>query len=272
MAISMYLAVELKDALSKSYGKQALLSNFLPFDAYFQDQSPEVVSRFLGQSILRNRLVSGAWRAFEEPTVGWPPELKSASLVMLKGLNSVLTLSLEFDEAEYAQVASYRKLSSVRLRKLLELFQVESFLQTDRSVYATVGTIAPIGNPWEPLTSDGWVHIQGDYIQGRLLEQLVTRVGIERALLGWAAWKGEGSRLPLLMPPISLAKIRKWPVELLTDRTEISQRYLALRESLNLPRSRAELMEAGKSWWSSASTVGASVAALAAVLGLWLRG
>lgn len=271
MAISMYLAVELKDVWSKSYGKRALLANFLPHDPYFQDQNPEVVSRFLGHSIMENRLVSGAWRGFEDPSAEWPTELKAASLIRLKGLNSVLTLSLEFDDVEYAQVASYRKLSSVRLRKLLEIFQVESLLQTDCSVYAVVGTMVPAGNPWEPLTSDGWVHIQGDFIQGRLLEQLVTRVGIERALLGWATWKGEGSRLPFLMPPMSLGRIRKWPVELLTDRTEISQRYLALRESLNLPRSREELIEAGKSWWSSSATVGATVAALAALLGLWLR-
>lgn len=267
----MYLAVELKDVFSKPHGKQVLLSNFIPFDAYLQNQSLEVVSRFLGQSILKNRLVSSTWTAFEYPTKGWPTELKAASLIRLKGLNSILTLSLEFEDAEYAQVASYRKLSSVRLRKLLELLQVESFLQTDRSVYATVGTIAPIGNPWEPLTSDGWVHIQGDYIQGRLLEQLVTRVGIERALLGWAAWKGEGSRFPLLIPPISLGRIRKWPVELLTDRTEISQRYLALRETLNLPKARAELVEAGRSWWATASVAAASVAAIGALFGLWIR-
>jgi hypothetical protein len=49
--------------------------------------------------------------------------------------------------------------------------------------------------------------------------------------------------------------MRHWPVQLLTDWKQVSDQYLALRLSLNLPAVRDEVIERGKHWWTVAGAV-----------------
>jgi hypothetical protein len=187
----------------------------------------------------------------------------------LSSANSVLVLGLNFDSQQYGEVAKHRKLSSQTLLSYLRTFELESAIDTDRAIYPVIGTITEVGDEWSPPTQDGWAHLQGDFVDAKLLEQIVTRVAIERALAGWSLWPTENRFTQLLKAPRALWLMRHWPVQLLTDWKQVSDQYLALRLSLNLPAVRDEVIERGKHWWTVAGAVTGLLALVLALASLY---
>jgi hypothetical protein len=185
-------------------------------------------------------------------------------LQMLRGINPVMTLVLRYPDEKLPPEGIHR-LSSRKIFKVLETLGLESCLDKSTSVYSVVGSLAPIGDDWLPLTKDGWLHIQGTYVHEQILRHVVTQVAIERSILNSAVAPRRGLGR-VFAPAIAARKVRQWPVEFLTDWESISASYRELRLSLNLPAVRAEVLEQGKHWWTVASVMLGFVAVVVALL------
>ena len=171
----------------------------------------------------------------------------------LRGINSVMTLMLRYPEEKLPPEGIHR-LSASKILKVLETVGLGECLDKSTSVYSVVGSLAPVGDVWLPLTKDGWLHLQGGYMHEQIIRHVVMQVAIERSILNFAlaARPGLGR---LLAPAVAARKVRQWPVEFLADWESIPASYRALRESLNLPAVRAEVLEQGKHWWTVVSVI-----------------
>lgn len=266
MAITMFIGLELRAREIKQYRSKRAVENFSLVENEIRQWNTDLASRFLGQSLLHSRVIRRVWNARQDKFFG---ALRSAKVYRLSSANSVLVLGLLFENEQYGEVAKHRKLSSQTLLSYLRNFELESVIDTDRAIYPVIGTIAEVGDEWSPMTRDGWAHIQGDFVDAKLLEQIVTRVAIERALAGWSIWPTGKVFTQLFQAPRALWLMRNWPVELLTDWRKISDQYLALRHSLNLPAVREEVLERGKHWWTVAGAATGFVALTLAMIQLY---
>jgi hypothetical protein len=266
MAITMFIGLELKKEEIKLYKSKRAVEHFSAVDNKIRQWNADLASRLLGQSLLQSKVIRRAWNARQDKFFG---ALKSVKVYRLSSANSVLVLGLNFESQEYGEVAKHRKLSSQTLLSYLRTFELESAIDTDRAIYPVVGTITEVGDEWSPLTQDGWAHLQGDFVDAKLLEQIVTRVAIERALAGWSIWPTGNRFTQLLQAPRALWLMRHWPVQLLTDWKQVSDQYLTLRLSLNLPAVREEVIERGKHWWTVAGAVTGLLALVLALASLY---
>lgn len=261
MAIAMFVAFELEGSSIKRYRKKTAEEFFYPYhsDSYWNMELP---SRFLGTKLDKSKVIRKIWLA--KPDALLSP-VKSAKVFRLARGNGVMLLELEFETHQVDEVARYRKLSSPQLRKALRAFNLEATLDVRNAIYPVIGSIVPESDEWKPATKDGWAHVQGGHVEKVLLEQIIARVAIEKSFLSWIIRSDKRFR-----SPVGLWLIRHWPVQLLTDWRDVSDQYALLRESLNLPSVRAELIENGKSWWSSVTATLGALALIAALVGIYL--
>lgn len=266
MAITMFVGLELKKEEIKQYKSKRAVENFSIVENTIRQWNADLASRFLGQSLLQSKVIRRVWNARQDKFFG---ALRSVKVYRLSSANSVVVLGLHFDSGQYGDVAKHRKLSSQTLLSYLRTFELESAIDTDRAIYPVIGTITEVGDEWSPLTQDGWAHIQGEFVDAKLLEQIVTRVAIERALAGWSLWPTGNVVTQFFQAPRALWLMRQWPVQLLTDWKKISDQYLALRHSLNLPAVRDEVIERGKHWWAVTGAVIGLVALALSMVGLY---
>lgn len=231
------------------------------------DMSHKTASRLIGVSVEKNRVV----RSILEPT--WTDDIRSAlrlyrvsrvHVYKLERANPVATLSLEFFDSRLPAGSTHR-LSSTQILNILKALDLADCIDISTSVYSIVGSLAPVDDAWTPHTLDGWMHIEGGYMDAKVLEQLVAQVAIERSILNYSLRDRKGlSRL--FASPFSSNLIRRWPVEFLADRESITAGYHQLRKSLNIPNVRAELLERSRHWWTVFSVgVGLLATVIAAV-------
>lgn len=249
MTYTLFVAVE----LSSGYKKSKLPQKY--FTVRNDGQAPIVVSKKLfGASVNQSALVKRVWYSPEflpdGSIPGWKNELvEKIFAYRVRGGAVILLLQFKFETDNPGKLAQYKRLSSVQLRNVLDTIEANNFLIGNTTVYPVIGSIAPEGDDWKPLTKDGWLHIQGSYQHEKVLGEIVAQVAIERYFLTWATSPIRGIK-GLFHTPIASAVIRKWPVQFLSDWEEITRNYLRLRESLNLPNVRTEVLERGKSWWN----------------------
>jgi hypothetical protein len=257
----MFLAIELDEAFINSYRKKQAEELFFPYDSdsYWNMELP---SRFLGTKLDKSKVIKKIWLAKPDAL---PSPVKGAKVFRLARGNGVMLLELEFEAHQVDDVVRFRKLSSPQLRKILRGFDLESALDVRNAIYPVIGSIVPDYDEWTPAIKDGWAHVQGGHVEKILLEQIIARVSIERSFLSWVIRSKKRFR-----SPVGLWLIRHWPVQLLTDWREVSDQYSMLRESLNIPAVRSELIENGKSWWSSVTATLGMLALIAALVGIYL--
>lgn len=267
MAITLYVGVEIDTKGLMAYKKGKAFEHFEVYTKEIQQWGVDLSSRFLGHSLSESRLIRRIWDVKAGSLSG---TLEGLRVFRLPTANSVLVVKLRFDSQNYDEVSKYRKLSSQHLKGILRAYELEDLLVSERSIYPVIGTITDVGDPWEPGINNGWVHLQGDFVESKLLEQIVSRVTIERSILGWSIGSSRNAVTRLIRPALALGLIRRWPVELLTDWVQISDNYRLLRKSLNLPAVRAEVIERAKDWWKVVGVSAGAVGLIVAILGLYL--
>lgn len=267
MAITMYLGLELDTKGLTAYRKTKAKEYFTMYDNDIKQWGADLASRFLGHRVADSKIVRRIWDANPGALSG---SIEGLRVFRLSTVNSVLVIKLRFESQQYDEVTRYRKLSSQQLKGILRGYELDHLLVTDRSIYPVIGTITDIGDQWEPKLTNGWAHLEGDYVESKLLEQIVTRVAIERSILGWAVSFSGNPIAKLFHPAQALNLIRRWPVELLTDWKQISDNYRQLRDSLNLVAVRAEVVERAKDWWGVVGVSAALIGLVAALVGLYL--
>lgn len=262
MAIKMFIGVELDHKALRAYKRKKAEGYFSVSADEIEPWNTNVPARFLGIRLSRSKVVQRVWNADRSKL---PKEVVRAKVLRLAHANAVLLLHIEIPDYQYAEVARYRKLSSPQLRNILRGFELESLLVTSQAIYPVIGTAVSEDLDWLPEIKDGWAHTKGDFIEAQLLEEIVARVAVERSLLGWAIRSTD-----TLRAPIALWLVRNWPVQLLTDRWSISKQYAQLRDSLNFPLVRVEIIENGKYWWTTVASVTGLLAFVLTLLGLYL--
>ena len=98
-----------------------------------------------------------------------------------------------------------------------------------------------------------------------VLGHLVARVAIERALLIWAT-EAKNWMQRLTWAAIAGYRIRRWPVQLLTDRKLHTATLLEARENFNLPKVREDVLDRARGWWSVFATI---LALMAFIFGIF---
>jgi len=100
---------------------------------------------------------------------------------------------------------------------------------------------------------ENWVKLESSSttfaLRSRILRQIVTRVGIERALLTWAVKKVKQPK-KLIWGALSGFRVRRWPVALLSDLKKDADLLQSAREQFNLQNVRMEILERARSWWT----------------------
>lgn len=267
MAITMYLGFEFDAKGIAAYRKSKVYDYFVVYSKDIKQWGVDLTSRFLGHSLTESKAIRRVWEARPESLGG---SLEGIRVFRLLNANSVAVIKLRFESHEYQEVSKYRKLSSQELKGILRRYELEPLLATERSIYPVIGTITEVGDEWEPKLTSGWVHLQGDFVESKLLEQIVTRVAIERSILGWALSSSGNQIAKVLKPARALGLIRRWPVELLTERKQIAYNYRELRNSLNLVAVRAEVVDRAKDWWSAVGVTAGTLGLIAALVGLYV--
>ena len=282
MAYVMFVALEVTAKSFNSKTKKYWRENNLWLDSYkpIDKNVPKLtVRRLMGVSADDSSLIQKILEANYEPkgdTIKWRTEqvrnltlfrLSSYSRVRIAPLNSVLVIKLVFSESEISEISKFKRLNSKTYYEVLEPLKLADSIDKSSAVHPVIGTMSPEGDAWEEGVRDGWIHIQGGYIQERILEATVSRVAIERALLNWAVSREQGL-FRLIKPALIGYRLRQWRVEFLSDWETITRGQHLLRESLNLPRVREELLSISKSWWTVVGTASTLAAFVVAILSL----
>jgi len=207
------------------------------------------IERQMGSPLLSQPAVDRLWRL---PRIDEALQfLRSVELIETRGCSNLLVVSLACDTAQMARLSSANKINATLNQKIFKSLSVEPVVQfsTDGVVCSTsVESVAA-----DYLAKDSWLHLPGNsestFFLGQLCRQIAIRVALEKALLNRAV-KPSRSHLAMFMAtPISGSRLRKLRVELLADRSLYKVAYLDLRTELNLPNSRAEVMENSRHWW-----------------------
>lgn len=262
MTYTLIVAVE----LNPRYKKKKILEKHLQIQVE-ENERETVSSKLFGASVNQSSLVKKVWEKSE-----WTPDLTfpkwdSEHVEKITGfevIGGVVILLLQFRLDQPGKAANYKRLSSTHLRRVLAKINAVDYLSTASTVYPVMGSLAPVDDSWLLLTKDGWLHIQGGYQHEKVLSELVAQVAIEKYLLTWATSPVKGLR-NLFHAPYAAAVVRRWRVQLLSDWEEITVSYGRLRESLNLPGVRAEVLERGKNWWTLMTAWSSAISILGAL-------
>jgi hypothetical protein len=231
------------------------------------DVASITASRLIGVSLERSPVVKTVLELQKIPVARNPVSyVVGAKLFLLRNANPVLVLWMEFN-GSHKPKQGLQRLSVIDIQKIMEAVGLDDCIDISTSVYSIVGSIAADGDPWLPLTKDGWLHIHGTFMDRKVVQQIVTQVAIERSILNFSLlkrrWPGSW-----FAAPFAGRLIRSWPVEFLADKQSISENYHNLRKSLNIPTVRAELLDKSKQWWTVVSSGAAIVAFFITLLAL----
>lgn len=268
MVYVVYVAVELE---RKQLKRAKDLAEWWRDPEDFANLGQKTASRLIGASIENSSVLKKTIQSSKVSTIRKPLSELGATgvkLHLLRSVNSVLIISMKFEDYQIPS-GGLQRLSSIKIQRILSELGLENCLHTLTSTHAIMGSIAPDGDAWAPLTKDGWLHTHGSYIDSKVLEQTVTQVAVERSILNFGL-EPRGWACKWLISPWVGRLLRKWPVEFLTDSESITINYHALRESLNLPKVRIEMLERSKHWWTVVSAMVALLGLIGALLSTWL--
>lgn len=212
----------------------------------------KVMSRLLGKSIEATGVTKGIWFV---KTKDLPPYCLGIRIYRLRKANSILQIEFEIDSISLDLANNFRKLKSPQIKKIADHLGLSICL--DYSVDAVVGSASSTGLGFDSNILDGWIHIEsrGDdigFVAG-MARELAARVAIEKSTLNWATSDPKNFIEYVFKPATASSIVRKWPVQLLIDRQDMLQKFVGLRESLNLSAVRTEVLEQGRHWWTVAA-------------------
>lgn len=136
------------------------------------------------------------------------------------------------------------------IETVLKTFNLE--IDSSSSVDGIVGLVSTSETILDQAPSY-WIATQADQRHVRFVQEIyleiIARVAIERELLVWAT---KTAKFPLSIFKAALAgyRIRRWPVQILSDRLEHSDNILRARQRFNLPNVRQEILDRARSWWT----------------------
>jgi hypothetical protein len=149
-----------------------------------------------------------------------------------------------------APIATLEKMSQ---RKFLEAVLLGVGVQVDTtSIVDGVVTLVSSSQTTLKSAPDYWISCTASPKSFILAQEVFTditlRIAIERELLTWAT---SPAKFPfsLLRAPLGGYLLRRWPVQLLSDRNMHTQKIQDARESFNLPMVRKEVLDRARSWW-----------------------
>ena len=126
------------------------------------------VAKLVGTSLTKSNLIKRVWAANEfvfrngqrEKAEWMAMGVEAIWVHRLRGINSIMTLLLRYPD-EKLPPGGIHRLSYSKILKVMETVGLGACLDKSTSVHSVVGSLAPIGDDWLPLTKDGWLHLQG---------------------------------------------------------------------------------------------------------------
>jgi hypothetical protein len=203
-------------------------------------------------------------------------------------LSRIVTRKLTFKKIEFEvrviklKVGNHIALCIARLPETATISQIEKWatrqklqpllvelgltIANEAIVDGVIGIALKDGHSIDKIP-DHWIKTSSQKSTGlfnlEITAQLVSRIAMERELLTWATQL----KSPLFRPfwaGYAGFRVRRWPVELLTDRSSHNQLIQKARENFNLKKVRLEVLDQARSWW-------VVLAAILAVVGLVLN-
>jgi hypothetical protein len=195
-------------------------------------------------------------------------EAQEYLLCELSNGSSVLVTSFFFKKEpsvdELLAVSHHRNINN-------NIFELGLSLVLEEQVFGVVGVTSQSGDLLMQ-TPANWVKLESPprniVFKSRISRQIITRVGIERALLTWAV---SPVRQPkkLIWAALSGFRVRRWPVALLSDLKKDAELLQTAREQFNLQSVRIEVLERARSWWTVTAVILALLSFTFAVLQIW---
>lgn len=246
--------------------KRTSRANFSKRSPGRQTDSP-LVFRLLGRTIDSPGVVKSEW-IYSGVSVA-NRHFLDARLILLNGKSSLVCLSFDLSGA----VSQAEKLSStntVATANVLRLLGLETL--GDYTVKGVVASVSDVSLGLESLVRDSWLHFEAkagsmEYWMS-VLSELAVRVGLERILLQKAL---NSSAQQPFRSIVAYSRVRRWPVELMPDKTVVRDLYRDLRASLNEPALRAEILERAKVWWVVFASILSVAGLIVALLGIWVK-
>lgn len=203
------------------------------------------VQRLLGRSLK----AFGVTRGLFEKTVTHKKVIFPIRIVRLAVGSDVALVTCSVPLG--ATIATIEKMSQ---RKYLEAVLKQGGFQVDASSIVD-GVVTLISSSPTILKSapDYWISSTTSPKSFRLVQEIFAditlRIAIERELLTWAT---SPAKFPfsLLRAPLGGYLLRRWPVQLLSDRNMHTQKIQDARDSFNLPMVRQEVLDRARSWWA----------------------
>lgn len=191
-------------------------------------------------------------------------DFENLRLFTCRGTRAVLTFELQISTEKDA----------IKLRNLSDPIwtNIEKFgvtIARNKAVSAICGVILNKQDQTQGLVSEGMLvftqSISSKRFISTLASEIVSRVAIERSTLGFAISPPKPRILLISHAVYSGYLVRRWPVQLLTDREFIATNYKILRNSANLDNVRAEVLDRAKAWWSVSAALFALISILATI-------
>ena len=230
------------------------------FEKLKPDQLQDAVHRLLGRDLSVRKITRGQFRRTGMDKNGL---VFTIDVVRLSRGEDIVTIG--FDLADSIGSKEIRDLlTRPKIRGLIEPLGIR--VNNSSQVRGVTGIAR--SSDWTDKESElGWFvktttsrNLNYHY---EIVRQVVIRAALERSLLTWATGSPPvWSRW--IHPASSAYRVRRWPVELLIDDTKTAEQLLALRSQFNLPKVRAEILDAARSWWTlTGSLLGFTAVALA---------
>ena len=237
-----------------------------------KDRRP-LFDKFDEKSGLQTNLTRLIGRSLRSPGVTKSVLTATATIRKLRVEARIVTTHLRHDIAVLvvsipagASTPQIEKLAKrVSLKAISDAFQIR--ISREATVDGVIGFVGTDAARFETLPNFWLTELTDLKDQKFALElciHLVARVAVERELLTWAT---NSKRFPLssIWSGVVGFRVRRWPVELLTDRLSHTRKLQSLRAQFNLPNVRLETMARATSWWNFAIASLGTIAALVAL-------
>ncbi len=242
--------------------------------AFFQPKtdltrSSNTVSRLLGRRLESSTAFKNTYHHQFPGKVHY--FLKIASITNIRSTNSILTLTFELPPEKLELADDVRRVNSRIIKSICSKIGLQ--LESGHYIYGVAASTSTSALGLERNVRDCWMHDQTSgrsiYIAHQTYQELATRIAIERALISKALDDPSNPVARWARAPIAARLVRTLPVELLIDRQDTQASYREMREAMNLPNLRDEVLERARIWYVGVGTFLTFVAAVAGVVALY---
>ena len=222
------------------------------------------IQKMVGHRISDSAVVKNEYYKPNAPYKGGT-DFENLRLFTCRGTRAVLTFELQIGSEKDA--TTLRNLSDPIWNAVEKLGLT---IARKKTISAICGVILNKQDQTQVLLSEGILVFTQSTSSRRfistLASEIVSRVAIERSTLGFAISPPKSKILFFGHAAYAGYLVRRWPVQLLTDRKFIATHYKILRKGSNLENVRAEVLERAKAWWSVLASVFAFISILAAII------